>query len=475
MSDYDVSKVRHFDSSYFQQPKRAGWVSAPPPPPAPAPAPTPPEEFKRRHGHNDTHPDHLDDKEYTAEHHYKRHHEPPQSAEAEARAYEFGKAYYDVRKQVADIAKATYEPPPKMVYNANIAEASYAFYYKNEEKMAEIEETTGLKIDPELSDRFSVVLHDNEGNAYISYRGTDPKNAQDLAEDVRIFGSRTIKNGEGMTPRLLSAEAKYLATASKYNKVAGVMGHSLGGHQSLFIAEKFGIEGFHFSPAVSYEQAFKQGGISKVKQVIVRTPDDPVSLWALIASAKNKLTGKVLNPNRVVHHTPLTAKGVSSHSLSNATEAKTGKFSATAVEEATTGAKALKGAKATAKRGGELLSVAFAGYVMGEDIKEGKSAGETTRDVFETIIPVEGDEFEGKVRRYRMEQEQKKRDDEAYEQSKGFEERMNAKYNDRVRNAPVPNDAPKEARHHPDRWVAGTHNGKKGGWLGGKFYADGGV
>ncbi len=413
MSDYDLDKVRHFDTNYYQQPQRAGWVSAPPPPPAPRrkpvsapPAPTTPEEFRAKHGHNDTHPDHLDDEEYTAEHHYRRHHHPPADKVAEARAFEFGKAYYGVRKQMATIAKATYEPPPEMVYNANVADASYAFYYKDEERLAEIEEATGLKIDPELSDRYSVVLHDSEGNAYISYRGTDPKNPQDLAEDWRIFTSKTIKKGEGMTPRLASAEAKYIATASKY-KVIGVSGHSLGGHQSLHIAEKYGVEGFHYNPAVSYEQAFNQSGFSKVKQMIFRNPDDPVSLWAGLASAKNKLTGRVPNPNRVVHHTPITTSAKDSHGLDNFTKAKRGELSASAVEEGGARGIASKAGKAVVKRGGELLAVAFAVAVAGEDIADGKSASETGQDVFETIIPVEGDEYEGKVRRYRMEQENK--------------------------------------------------------------------
>ena len=465
MGDYDPSKVQDFNYTYFQQPIGAGWISAPTQ--RRKPLPDDHESAPRRKPLPDEpHPDHEGDEEYTAEHHLKRHHEPPQTSEAESGSVVFAKLIHEVRKRYAEIDQALYEPPPEMIYNANIADASYAFYNKNEERLAEIEEATGLKIDRSLSDEWSVVLHDGEGKAYISYRGTDPKNAQDLAEDWRIFTSKTIKKGEGMTPRLASAEAKYLMTAGKY-EVAGVAGHSLGGHQSLHIAEKYGVEGFHYNPAVSYEQAFNQLARSSTKQMIYRNPDDPVSMWSAIASLKSKLTGKVPNPNRVVHHTPLTESVKDSHSLSNMTKAKAGKFSATAVEEASTGAKAL----AVAKRGGEVLMVGFAAYTLGEDIKEGKSAGETAQDVFETIIPVEPiGTSEGEQRRnYQRYWKQKKRDDEAYKQSKGFEERMNARERVRVR---VPNDAPKEAKDHPERWVDGTHNGKKGGWLRGIFYVE---
>jgi len=340
-----------------------------------------------------------------------------------------------------------------MIYNADVADASYAFYYKNEERLAEIEEATGLKIDPELSDRYSVVLRDGTGKAYISYRGTDPKNAQDLAEDWRIFTSKTIKNGEGMTPRLASAEAKYLMTAGKY-EVAGVAGHSLGGHQSLYIAEKYGVEGSHFNPAVSYEQAFNQTARSSAKQIIYRNVDDPVSIWSAIAS----LTGKIPNPNRKIHHVPLTESVKDSHSLGNFTFTKA---------KGTKGMSPKMVAKTAIKRGGDVLMVGFAAYTLGKDITEGKSAGETTRDVFETIIPVDPYSEGVQRRNYQRYWKQKKKDDKAYKQSKKFEERMNA-----VQNATVPSDAPKEAKDHPERWVEGTHNGKKGGWHYGRFYVE---
>ncbi len=428
MSDYDPGKVRNFDSSYFQQPQRAGWVT---------------------HGH----PSHINDEEYTAEHHLNRHHQPPRTSEAEKSSAEFAKLIQEVRKRYAEIDQALYEPPPKMIYNADVADASYAFYYKNEERLAEIEEATGLKIDPELSDRYSVVLRDGTGKAYISYRGTDPKNAQDLAEDWRIFTSKTIKNGEGMTPRLASAEAKYLMTAGKY-EVAGVAGHSLGGHQSLYIAEKYGVEGSHFNPAVSYEQAFNQTARSSAKQIIYRNVDDPVSIWSAIAS----LTGKIPNPNRKIHHVPLTESVKDSHSLGNFTFTKA---------KGTKGMSPKMVAKTAIKRGGDVLMVGFAAYTLGKDITEGKSAGETTRDVFETIIPVDPYSEGVQRRNYQRYWKQKKKDDKAYKQSKKFEERMNA-----VQNATVPSDAPKEAKDHPERWVEGTHNGKKGGWHYGRFYVE---
>ena len=78
-----------------------------------------------------------------------------------------------------------------------------------------------------------------------------------------------------------------MATKGKYgNRKITTSGHSLGGGQSLYVAEKFGIPGFHFDPAISVRAVIAKG--LKAPQKIFRTMIDPVSGLSPLANVFRK-------------------------------------------------------------------------------------------------------------------------------------------------------------------------------------------
>ena len=132
-------------------------------------------------------------------------------------------------------------------------------------------------IDPELSanPEVGVVLVNHKTKEFVpAYRGTDPKNLEDLATDAAIVSGK----GE-LTPRFKQADS--LAKRS-LNKFKGYKmtptGHSLGGSLSLFISDKHKTSGHHFDPAFFSEalgRGIRRGKLAK--QTIYRTFLDPVS------------------------------------------------------------------------------------------------------------------------------------------------------------------------------------------------------
>ena len=180
----------------------------------------------------------------------------------------------------AHLSNASYE------YARGLKDGEYSF-----QKAAEyIPELGDFHFDRELSgENAAVLVNPKTKEVFTSYRGTNPKKLGDLGTDVAI-----VAGVERAAPRFRNAKKLQQKVHTKYGsgwrKTTG--GHSLGGGQSIYVAEKFGIEGFHYDPAISITQALKKSKGSLQK--IFKTTLDPVSFASPLARAFGKKRKTIL-------------------------------------------------------------------------------------------------------------------------------------------------------------------------------------
>ncbi len=160
--------------------------------------------------------------------------------------------------------------------------AAVSYYFNDQSKanaiLSKLKETRDFKLDQSLSTAEHSILHNPvTKETVIAFRGTS--NLKDVATDGLVLASQELKSG-----RLKESERIFEATAAKYgteNKLT-TTGHSLGGNLSLHTAEKYGVEGHHFNPAVSARQVNQSysGALADTteKQTIYRTHGDFVSV-----------------------------------------------------------------------------------------------------------------------------------------------------------------------------------------------------
>ena len=157
-----------------------------------------------------------------------------------------------------------------------------ASYYKENptevtKLLSKMQETKGFELDNELSTVEHSIFHNSvTKETVVAYRGTT--NLKDVSTDFVVLTSQELKS-----KRLKDSERVFEATAEKYGKDNVIVtGHSLGGNLSLHTAEKYGVEGHHFNPAISARQANQSysGALAEgtAKQTIYRTHGDFVSV-----------------------------------------------------------------------------------------------------------------------------------------------------------------------------------------------------
>jgi hypothetical protein len=97
----------------------------------------------------------------------------------------------------------------------------------------------GFKLDTQLSShKNSVFFNPNSGETVISFKGTNPKNVEDLWDDLAIVGGF-----ETHTSRFKGADKLYDAVEQKYGKDRlKIVGHSLGGSAAMFAGEKHDVD-----------------------------------------------------------------------------------------------------------------------------------------------------------------------------------------------------------------------------------------
>lgn len=113
---------------------------------------------------------------------------------------------------------------------------------------------TGYARDTELSDNDRSVYHNaSTKHTVVAFRGTNPKNAKDLAADVAIATGK-----EGFTKRFNDSNKVTRKAVQKYGKEnVELTGHSLGGSQALYVSEKQGLKAHAFNPGAAFDQLVK--------------------------------------------------------------------------------------------------------------------------------------------------------------------------------------------------------------------------
>ena len=124
----------------------------------------------------------------------------------------------------------------------------------------------GYRVDKSLSNQNATTFVNDRGEAIVSYRGTNPKNTDDLAADLHIAtGSRKHK-------RFDEAEDLARRVKSKYGDKVQATGHSLGGTQALHVNKKLGINAHVFNPGAGLGDTVDSDNVR-----VVRNRDDLIS------------------------------------------------------------------------------------------------------------------------------------------------------------------------------------------------------
>ena len=144
----------------------------------------------------------------------------------------------------------------EMERNAVLAQASYTFNNNNgditeTEKEIQSYGLEGYHIDPDLSDKYSITLFNDQDNEItLSVRGTKPSDIEDLYADYQILMN------EERGPRFTREIDKMRNIQTKYPDYKHIVtGHSLGGNISYMLGKEFDIESHNFNAGASVGDA----------------------------------------------------------------------------------------------------------------------------------------------------------------------------------------------------------------------------
>lgn len=189
----------------------------------------------------------------------------------------------------------TTKRPGDMQYYGIISQAAYMD--GNESKYSALFQDHGMGgmiLDKDLSSKKNSVFYDQAtGHVVISYRGTNPTDAEDLRDDFAIaIGT------ESHTSRFKKAEKLYQQAAAKYGKEnITITGHSLGGEIAMTVAERHDVEAHVFSPGMSVAKVFQSHKGNANRTYMYYTRNDPVPMLAPYSMDSNRITQVVPQSN----------------------------------------------------------------------------------------------------------------------------------------------------------------------------------
>lgn len=151
------------------------------------------------------------------------------------------------------------------------AQLSMLAYEMDMGKKKSVARKLGYDVDDELTTaNHTVYKHRQSGRGIVSYRGTDPSNADDLMADADIIqGKRDHKRFRDSLDVAKKAQKKY--------KELELSGHSLGGTQALHAYEALGVKTRVFNPGASIRGQQLRKHSSGVVPEIVRHENDIIS------------------------------------------------------------------------------------------------------------------------------------------------------------------------------------------------------
>lgn len=161
--------------------------------------------------------------------------------------------------------------------------AKMAYFEGDEEKVMDFTSKNslinGFELDKELSgQKNQVFVNGLTGEVVLSFKGTNPKNVEDLWDDYTIFNPLL---NEKTTDRFKRAEELYNKVIEKYGKDSNIksVGHSLGAEIAMSVGEEHDIETHAYNIGMSVNEAVNtESKNNKNKVFIYRTSGDPVSV-----------------------------------------------------------------------------------------------------------------------------------------------------------------------------------------------------
>ena len=183
-------------------------------------------------------------------------------------------------------------------------------YESNESKRKDLlnmREHQGFAYDTDLSNEKATVYHNVISNqTVVSFKGTDLADSSDLKTDYNI-----LRNNKENDLQFIETEKLFERVLDKYSNTHVVTtGHSKGGSQALWLAERHNLESHTFNAAIDFDTVFNGNNVQLTEtQYIYRNHLDPISLNAEVISGMNQANRVVKRVhNHSNHH---------SHSLEN--------------------------------------------------------------------------------------------------------------------------------------------------------------
>lgn len=171
-------------------------------------------------------------------------------------------------------------------------------YLSPEERIAEAGKL-GYRVESQDPDR--ALLVNEQGKGVITIRGTAPtekgKALRDLATDTAILFGQGEK-----TPRYIATDLFLQNAMQKGVKDITAVGHSLGGHQALYLGKKYNIPVKAYNPAFSFPDIARsaverlQWGKRNPNIQIYTTGTDPISIGSLLNVSQNVKRVKPTKP-----------------------------------------------------------------------------------------------------------------------------------------------------------------------------------
>lgn len=126
-----------------------------------------------------------------------------------------------------------------------------------------------LEVDKELTQPKGLVVHDNQGNAKVIYKGTNLQDLNDLKADLSIVTGNYKSN-----PEFVEAKNLYKNVMEKYtSSTPESIGFSLGGAKAIHVANEYNGKSTTYNSFITPSTDVRKG-----EHTLIRTTDDLPSL-----------------------------------------------------------------------------------------------------------------------------------------------------------------------------------------------------
>ena len=299
-------------------------------------------------------------------------------------------------KKIVNGKRVVSEVVPKGVYEkALMVELSYEI--QDAQTTADLKEAgelfdaqvknDNLRFIPKLSSRQCAVVYNiEEHKLYVAFHGAN--DASGIQTD-RDMIKQVVRGTYHSHPEMVEAERQFktlLEYANRNEMDLNVVGYSLGGHKSLYLGEKYNVEGVHLNPFTNpFVKHDLPRDVNLKPQSIIRIVDDPTTIHSVIRPPHtvNRRYGHVLPVSENTSH-------LDGHGLHNFTSKKP-----RSIDNVVDGKQNIKG---------EALGhvATFAGFVAGgySGYQEGKNnSGELSEELYrgtlgatESTLPIVGED-----------------------------------------------------------------------------------